>query len=130
MQLPPGQRAILAYFATSDDARRAAGELAAAGYSVTDIDRISRFGTNIDQEYNNPINRAITSTGPVLYNDSTGNNLTDSERVLLAADPSVSGFANKDYGIAGGSSFLLTLVTEESKVRQAEEIINKHGGHI
>ncbi|MGQ9557569.1 MAG: hypothetical protein ACUVTU_06410 [Desulfurispora sp.] len=130
MQLPPGQRSILAYFPTSDAARRAAAELTAAGYGVTDVDRVSRFGTSIDREYDNPLNRAVTATGPVLYNNSTGDQLTDSERVLLAADPSVSGMGGKDYGLAGGKPFLLTLVTEESRVQQAEEIIKRNGGKI
>lgn len=129
MQLPPGERSILAYFPTSTAARQAADALRGAGFGQPRIDRASRHGISFDTAYNNPINNATTITGPTLYSDDSGA-LSDDVRVLLAADPSVSGYGNTDYGVAGGAAFLLTLVTTEDKVDQAVDIIKKYGGQV
>jgi hypothetical protein len=130
MQLSPGERSILAYFPSSQSAQRAADALSAAGYGRPGVDRISRYGVSTDPQMDNPINSAVTETGPVIYSDSTGEGLSDTERVLLAADPSVSGYGDNDYGVAGGKAFLLTLVTTEEKIHQAEKIIDKYGGKL
>lgn len=46
MQLKKGERALLAYFPTYNDARKAAEELKRAGIEEVRVDRISRFGVN------------------------------------------------------------------------------------
>lgn len=130
MQLLPGERSILAFFASSNDALQAAKALNNAGYDRPQIDRVSRYGVNYDDNFNNPINRAIAETGPTLFSDGDGKDLSDSERILLAADPSVSGYGNTDYGVAGSKSILLTLVTTEQKIKIAEEIIEQYGGAL
>lgn len=130
MQLSPGERSILAYFPSSQSAQRAEKALSAAGFGETGVDRVSRYGVSTDPHINNPINNAVTQTGPTLYSDSTGEELTDSQRILLAADPSVSGYGDNDYGVAGGKAFLLTLVTTEDRIEEAEKIVSKHGGSI
>lgn len=130
MQLSPGERSILAYFPSGDSAQRAAKALSDAGFDETGVDRVSRYGVNTDPQINNPINRAVTQTGPTLYSDGTGEELTDSERILLAADPSVSGYGNTDYGLAGGKAFLLTLVTTEGRIKEAEKIVSAYGGSL
>jgi len=130
MQLEPGEKSFLAYFPTSKAAEQAAGELKKAKLGTVQVDRISRYGVNLDAHYNNPINRAATISGPTIYSDSNAENRNDSERVLLAADPSASGIGDKDYGVAGGRAFLLTLVTSEEKSGQAQSIINAHGGKV
>ncbi|MFZ5647093.1 MAG: hypothetical protein ACOY30_05670 [Bacillota bacterium] len=130
MQLSPGERSILAYFPSGDAARQAADTLANAGFDRPQVDRVSRYGTTTDAHVNNPVNRAVTGTGPTLYSDSTAEELSDSERILLAADPSVSGIGNYNYGIAGGKAVLLTLVTTEENIGQAEEIISQYGGMV
>lgn len=130
MQLSPGERSILSYFGSSVEAQKAAEELKRAGYNTVSVDRISRYGVELDADYNNPLNRATTLTGLALYSTGIGDNLTDSERILLAADPSVSGVGNYSYGAAGGHSYILTLVTDEEKVEPAVEIIKRHGGTV
>ena len=130
MQLEPGEKSILAYFPTSAAAEQAAGELKKAEFGTVQVDRISRYGVNTDTHYNNPINRAVTISGPTIYSDSDAENRNNSERVLLAADPSASGIGDKDYGVAGGRAFLLTLVTSEDKADQAESIISARGGKV
>ncbi|MCL6636178.1 MAG: hypothetical protein K6T29_10535 [Peptococcaceae bacterium] len=130
MRLDPGERSILAYFPTGEAAREAAGELNGAGLGFSQVDRVSRYGTTMDPQSNNPINLAVTGTGPTLYSDSAGEELSDAERVLLAADPSVSGYGSPGYGTAGGLAFLLTLVTPGDNVDRAVEIIKRHGGTV
>ncbi|MHB8918271.1 MAG: hypothetical protein ACYC4H_09630 [Desulfocucumaceae bacterium] len=128
LQLSPGERSILAFFPSADSAGKAADALENAGFSRPGVDRVSRYGATLDAHINNPINRAVTNTGPTLFSDSTAEELTDSERILLSADPSVSGYGATDYGVAGRNAFLLTLVTREENIVQAEKIIGRHGG--
>ncbi|SHE88475.1 MULTISPECIES: hypothetical protein [Desulfofundulus] len=130
MQLSPGERSILAYFPSSTSARRAMEELKSAGYDTLTLDRVSRFGVEDNAEINYPLaGRADSITGLTLF--STGTGLTESDsRVLRAADPSVSGMAACDYGLAGGSAFLLTVVTGEDRVQEAVEILKKHGARV
>lgn len=130
MQLEPGERSILAYFPSGETARQAAEALRNEGFNETRVDRVSRYGTTADAHINNPINRAVTGTGPTLYSDGTGEELSDSGRVLLAADPSVSGIGNYNYGVAGGKAFLLTIVTTEQKIGKAEDIVSRFGGTV
>lgn len=130
MQLSPGERSILAYFPTSGDAQKAAESLKQSGIETAQIDRVSRYGAKSDEHFNNPINRAVTVTGPTLFSDGTGGDQDINERVLLAADPSVSGYGDTDYGVAGGKAFLLTVVTTEDKIEGAVDIIKQNGGMV
>ncbi|MFZ5596446.1 MAG: hypothetical protein ACOY31_05485 [Bacillota bacterium] len=130
MQLSPGERSVLAYFPSSNDAQKAASALNRAGFSQTRVDRVSRYDVSINNRINNPVNNAVTQTGPTIYSDSTAGNLSDTGRILISADPSVSGYGDVNYGVAGGKSFLLTVVTSDEKISQAEEIIGRYGGKI
>ena len=49
---------------------------------------------------------------------------------MLAASDSTSGFGNPDAGAAGGTAFLLTIVTEEENVEEAVKIIKENGGRV
>ncbi|HUW65894.1 MAG TPA: hypothetical protein VMW83_14615 [Spirochaetia bacterium] len=129
MQLPPGQRSILSYFASSTLAEKAQQALKAAGFDETQVDRVSRYGVTNDAHYSNPLNRATTITGPTLFSGDQEEMDADT-RVLLAADPSVSGYGDAGYGMAGGKAFLLTVVTGEGQVDQAVGIIKQHGGQV
>jgi hypothetical protein len=129
MQLNPGERSILSYFATSDDAREAVEALKSAGITEVQLDRISRFGANNDANFNNPVNRANTVTGPTLF--SKDNFSEDpAKRVLMGADPAASGYGCDDYGVAGGNAFMVVVVTSEDKLNQAVELIKQNGGVV
>ena len=129
MQLPPGKRSILSSFPSSGQARKAVEALKNAGLTEVQLDRVSRYGVEIDAHYNNPINRAETLTGPTLYSRNA-KDMDDNTRVLLAADPSASGYGCDDYGVAGGRAFLVTVVADEGQVDRAVEIIKQHGGEV
>lgn len=127
MQLGPGERSILAYFGSSREAQKAASELQNLGYEDVQVDRVSKFGVNYDDEYNNPImGRAETVTGLTLYSANTDRFVSNDSRILMVSDPSVSGFAGVE--LAGGTAFLVTVVTDEKQIQLAEEVLKKHGG--
>lgn len=131
MQLSPGERALLAYFPNSGAAELAAKALKESGYNNVQVDRVSRFGATNDTEINNALmGRAETITGLTLYSADTDSLVDNDTRVLLGADPSVSGYGNPDYGVAGGSAFMVTVVTTDDYAGQAEEIIKSSGGKI
>lgn len=129
MQLSPGERSILSYFPSSNKAQEAVEALKGAGIGEVQLDRVSRYGVEIDAHYNNPINRAQTVTGPTLFSEDK-NEMDADKRVLLGADPSVSGYGAEEYGVAGGRAFLVTVVTNEGQLDRAVDIIKQHGGEV
>ncbi|AGL01621.1 hypothetical protein [Desulfoscipio gibsoniae] len=131
MQLSPGERALLAYFPSSSAAESAAKELRNNDYDTVQVDRVSRYGATNDAEINNALmGRAETITGLTLYSAGTDSFVDNDTRVLLGADPSVSGYGNHDYGVAGGSAFLVTVVTTDDYTGRAEEILKNNGGKL
>ncbi|MFZ5632619.1 MAG: hypothetical protein ACOY40_07190 [Bacillota bacterium] len=130
MQLEPGERSVLAYFPSSQSAQRAAGELKSMGYNTVQVDRISRYGVNNDQEINNPVSGTGSLTGLTLYSSEAGDFSDINGRILHVSDPSVSGYGDTDYGVAGGRAFLVTVVTDGESGDQVTGILEKHGGKI
>ncbi len=131
MQLSPGERSILAYFPSTPAAQEAAQALKGAGITEVQIDRVSRFGVSYNSEYNNPIaGQAETQTGLVLFSADTDHFNDNDARVLLGADPSVEGYAPPGYGVPGGKSFLVTVVTSAEKVDEASAILKDKGAYF
>ncbi len=131
MQLSPGERALLAYFPNSNAAESAAQELKNSGYENVQVDRVSKYGVSNNAEMNNPLmGRAETITGLTLFSAGTDRLVDNDTRVLLGADPSVSGYGNPNSGVAGGSSFMVTVVTGDEDAGQAEEILKNNGGKL
>jgi Na+/serine symporter len=92
---------------------------------------VSRYGATSDAEINNALmGRAETITGLTLYSAGTDSFVDNDTRVLLGADPSVSGCGNHDYGVAGGSALLVTVVTSNDYAGRAEEILKNNGGKL
>ncbi|MCL6611122.1 MAG: hypothetical protein K6T66_06245 [Peptococcaceae bacterium] len=130
MRLDPGERSVLAYFPSAESAGKAAEELKSMGYNTVQVDRISRYGENIDAEVNNPVaGGALSNAGLTLYSAEAGD-LDANERILRASDPSVSGYGDAGYGMAGGRAFLVTVVTDGGSAEQVEGILEKYGGRI
>lgn len=129
--LEKGERSILAYFPSSINADKALQELQSAGIPIDEgsiaIDRISRYDPRIDNELSQPINNALTLSGPVLYSISSPD---EGPNPWLAASDSASGLGNPDAGASGGTTFLLTLVTKEERVQEAVKIIKENGGRV
>lgn len=130
MELEPGERAVLGYFATDTDAVRAAEALRAAGFATVQTDRISRFGVSLDPERNYAVGgRGASLAALTVYGEGEGDVGPDA-RILLAADPSSSGMAGLDYGAAGGRSFLVTVVVDDDRAEEAASIMQRHGGYV
>lgn len=130
MQLSPGEQSILAYFPTSTAAQEAIATLNQAGIKKAQLDRVSRFGVSNDDNYNNPVNQANTLTGLTLYSANKNNFSDNDERILMAADPSVSGLASEGYGQAGGKAFLVTVITDQQHLDQATSILKDKGAYF
>lgn len=130
MQLSPGEQSILAYFPTTTAAQDAIDALNAAGIKEVQLDRVSRFGVSYDDNYNNPLNQANTLTGLTVYSTNKNNFTDNDERILMAADPSVSGLASEGYGQAGGKAFLVTIVTDQQNLDRATSILKDKGAYF
>lgn len=131
MQLSPGERSILAYFPSSTTAQEAVKALKEAGISEVQLDRVSKYGVNYDDQYNNPITgQAETLTGLTLFSGDTDRFNNNDTRVLLGADPSVEGYASPEYGAAGGKAFLVTVVTAEENINAASAILKDKGAYF
>lgn len=130
MQLSPGEQSILAYFPTSSAAQEAMDTLNKAGITEVQLDRVSRFGVSNDDNYNNPLNQASTLTGLTVYSTNKNNFSDNDERILMAADPSVSGLASEGYGQAGGKAFLITVVTDKQHLEEATSILKDKGAYF
>lgn len=131
MQLDKGDRSILAYFPSSKEAQAAATKLKESGLvpesEYLQIDRVSRYGGGINSGYDDLRSEVLTLTGGTLYSGESGN---EGPNPLLAAHDSVSGLGNPGAGVAGGSAFMVTLVTPEENVEQAVKIIKSSGGRV
>ncbi len=131
MQLNPGEKSLLAYFPSSTKAQSAKAALEAAGYSIIQVDRVSRYGSTYDTKYNNPIaGQALNQTGLTIFSADASPSGGADARVLMAADPSNNGMASEGYGLAGGNAFLVTVVTHTDHMDKAREILREHGGNI
>ncbi|KKM11896.1 hypothetical protein SY88_06870 [Clostridiales bacterium PH28_bin88] len=131
MKLERGEHSILASFPSSIRAKEAVNALKEAGIEDVQLDRVSLYGVEANREYNNPLaGQADTLTGLTLFSADRDQLADDDARVLLGADPSVSGIGMTDYGVAGGKAFLVTVVTNGQKLNQALKIIENHGGKV
>ncbi|MBM7855458.1 hypothetical protein JOC37_001853 [Desulfohalotomaculum tongense] len=131
MRMKRNERSILAYFSSAAEAEEAANALKEMGISNVQVDRVSRYGVENNREINQALTGGPTQTSLTLFSSGQTSKLdSSSERVLLAADPSVSGIGAAGYGVAGGSSFLVTAVTDEQHLDQAVSIVKRHGGKI
>ena len=124
------ERTLIAFFPSSTKAEQARQALASRGVDA-EIKRNSRFGASSDPVINNALTgQAETLTGLTVYSTNVANEDNQNARVLMGADPSVSGFSSKGYGMAGGAAFTLVAFAPEDKVEQAVQIIKQNGGEI
>ncbi len=131
MQLNPGEQSILAYFPSSTKAMDAAEALKAVGISEVQVDRISRYGVTNDRKINNPVQgQADTQTGITLFSADTDQYANNDARILMGADPSVSGMAAHNYGVAGGKAFLVTVVTTTDRLDQAVKLLKDKNAYF
>jgi len=119
------EQTIFASFLSTDNALAAQKELQQKGFSTTQVDRIGKYSTDSDADYDNPLSGNITNTGLSEY---SGENRATDVGPLLAADNAVSGYAT-DTDLAN-QQVLLTIVAPKDKVDTAIEVIKKHEGYL
>jgi len=125
------QQTIIAHFPSSTKAEAARKALSAIGLTDVHIRRNSRFGVTQDDNIDSAIASAETLTGLTLFSANTPNDgLTASSRVLMGADPSVSGFSMGGDGLAGGHAFTVVAFVPKSKVDDAVTIIKQNDGEV
>lgn len=130
MKMQPGERSILAYFSSDNEARQAAEQIQQMGIEEIQIDRIARYPADSNAGIDNALTGEPNLSDLTAFGGDTDSFHSNDSRVMVAADPSVSGIGNTNYGVAGGRSFLLTVVTDEQKAQRVEEIIKQRGGMI
>ncbi len=127
----PEERTIIASFPSSSKARTAADALAAVGLADVHIRRNSRYGVSQDAHINDPISHQAESMASlVLYSANSPNDENQATKVLMDADPSVSGLSARGYGMAGGAAFTLVAFAPEARVDEAVGIIKENGGDV
>ncbi|MBU5672405.1 hypothetical protein [Paenibacillus brevis] len=99
-----GEKNILAYFKSPEEAGEAAAKLRALRAADVSIDRISRYGEGYAVE----------------FGDSLG--------ILSAADPASSGMSHGGQGGPTGRDILLTAVVDEGIHHQALRLIEDLDG--
>jgi hypothetical protein len=132
MELGKNGYSILGYFPSIAMAMNAMDSLEKANLVPDDdsiqIDQVSRFGIVKDNEYNNPVNNALTSHGLSIYSNSMG--IGDGANPLLAVNDTEAGRGINNNNLAGEESFLLTLVTSPDNIEQAVALIKANGGRV
>jgi hypothetical protein len=125
-----GERAIFAYFPSSTMAQDAINALTQAGFSDASMRRVSHFGVVRDASYDNALTSAETLTGLTLFSSNTDKDQNQSARILMGADPSVSGFSDRGYGLAGKKAFAVVAFAPEERVDEAVQLIKSQGGEV
>jgi hypothetical protein len=125
------ERTIIASFPSSTKAETTVHSLSSLGIKDVHIRRNSRFGVSQDAHRNDPIShQAETLTGLTLFSTNSLNDDNSATRVLMGADPSVSGYSSRGYGLAGGQAFTLVAFVPEARVEEAIKVIKQNGGDV
>lgn len=122
------EKTIIAYFPSSTKAESAVQALAAVNVQDVHIKRTGRFGVTYDHTIDDPISRAETLSGLTVFSQNTSNEENNSARVLMGADPSVSGFSRSGNDLAGGHAFMIVAFAPEDKVEQVVALLKENGG--
>lgn len=124
------ERTIIAHFPSSTKADNVVKELYLKGISDVHVKRNSKFGIAVDANGNDSLalNYAETLTGLTVFSTDTSDDENNSTRILVGADPSVSGYSTRGYGLAGGHAFTMVAFVPEGKVDEVVKIIKQYGG--
>jgi hypothetical protein len=123
------EQMIISYFFSEKQVKDALQSLATVGLKDGHIRKVSRFGISNDRTQDDPISRAETLTGLTLYSANSSKDENASTRVLLGADPSVSGFSTSGNELPG-PVYSLTAFVPEERVEEAVGILKQNGGEV
>ena len=121
-----GEKNILAYFKSPEEAEGVAKKLNALRAIDVSIDRFSRYpGEGYDPM--NPVTGKVSSLASITQDAAITNR---SAGILAAADPAASGLSHGGQGGPTGHDILLTAVVDESVHHQALRIVEEAGGLV
>jgi hypothetical protein len=121
------EKNILAYFKSPEEAQGVAAKLQAMRVADVQIDRISRYVGEPVDETTNPLTGHITGLGGLVMDaDETSNDAG----ILMATDPSASGFSDGGQGGPTGRDILLTAVVDEQIHEKALRLVRESGGML
>ncbi|MEG6586092.1 hypothetical protein [Dendrosporobacter sp. 1207_IL3150] len=127
----PNERTIIAHFPSSTKADAARKTLAEKGLQDVHIRRNTRFGVTQDEHRDSAISSAETLTGLTIFSANLPNDATNaSERVLMGADPSVSGFSIGGDGLAGGHAFTVVAFVPEEREEEVVAVLKQNDGEV
>lgn len=122
-----GEKNILAYFRSPDEAEAMASRLKSLRVADMSIDRFSRYpGEGVEGPVS-PVTGNVVSLAGLTMDTSIS---TRDTGVLMSADPSASGMSHGGQGGPTGRNILLTVVIDESQYEQAMRLIEEAGGRL
>jgi hypothetical protein len=124
------ERTIISHFSSSTKAQAAIDALASVSLTDATLKRASRFGVTNDFEINDPISNAQTLTGLTLFSGDTSNGTDASARILMGADPSVSGMSAEGHGMMSGHAFTVVAFVPEERTEEAVSILKQNDGMV
>ncbi|GGE09382.1 hypothetical protein GCM10011571_08350 [Marinithermofilum abyssi] len=120
-----GERSVIAFFRTERRAKEAVEQLKAQGFETVDLSRFSfsprEDGSDLDNPIAEPPSALSTVTGAPVSGRDAG--------VLKAADNYSSGMADGSDEF-GAEDLSVTVVTDEARFEEAEEILKQMGGRL
>ncbi|WP_425800761.1 hypothetical protein ACHOLT_11570 [Desulfitobacterium sp. Sab5] len=120
-----GEKNILAYFKTLDQAEQVANQMKSIGISDVQIDRIHQYTEGTADHLMNPATGQIGSLSDLTIGDISGN-----VGPLTAADTSASGMSNGGGSFVTGRDVLLAAIVDESQFESLRDQIRSNGGII
>jgi hypothetical protein len=120
-----GERSVIAFFRTERRAKEAVEQLKAQGFETVDLSRFSlsprEDGSDLDNPIAEPPSALSTITGAPVSGRDAG--------ILKAADIHSSGMADGSDEF-GAEDLSVTVVTDEERFEEAEEILKQMGGRL
>lgn len=120
-----GEKNILAYFNTLDQAEAIANRIKSMGITDVQIDRIHRYPEGTADNLMNPVTGQIGSLSDLAIGDISGD-----VGPLTAADTSASGMSHGGESYVTGRDVLLAAIVDESQFEKLRDEIRVQGGLI
>lgn len=120
-----GERNILAYFNTVEQAEQIANQIKSMGISDVQIDRVHHYSEDYADHLMNPVTGQIGSLSNLTIGDISSN-----LGPLTAADTSASGMSDGGGSYVTGRDVLLAAIVDESQFDSLREQIRSNGGLI
>jgi hypothetical protein len=120
-----GEKNILAYFNTIEQAEQIANQIKNMGISDVQIDRIHHYSADFPDQVMSPITGQLGSLSNLTVGDISGN-----AGPLAAADTSASGMSDGGGSHVTGRDVLLAAIVDESQFESLRDQIRSNGGLI